>query len=125
MKFNYKPFALLAASALFLSGCSTGPRTFASVNELRVAFVNAGGSCLEWDQTDQVAAALESGTCNSNTVLSIYDSAEAAEESARGLADMIAGYGLTPSITFGGNWVVNSDDATLVSESLGGTDLSE
>lgn len=125
MKISYKSLAVMTVSVLVLSGCSSGPRTYSSVDDLRQAFENAGGSCLEWEQTDQVAAALESGTCNSNTVLSIYESPEAAEDSARGLAEMIAGYGLTPSITFGGNWVVNSDDATLVTESLGGTDLSE
>jgi hypothetical protein len=116
--------ALLIAgfSAAVLTGCAASTnKTYSSVSDLKADFVLAGGDCEDWIQSDQVTAALESGECGSTTVLSIYSDQAAARESAENLASILRDYGMPISVLYGKNWVINSKQASSLSERITGT----
>lgn len=84
------------------------------VEDLRNAFVAAGGSCEQYDRTDVVEAAAESADCDSDTVLMYFTDvgdrvATVATLGAFG-SDLLAG----------DNWVINSDLAELESVKAAG-----
>lgn len=121
MKKLIASFGVIFSLMLAVSGCSSNsPVSYESVADLKTAFESAGGSCLEWVQTNQVEAALESGTCNSSTVLSVYVDAESAETAATNLVQLINSFGMEPNVIYGANWVVNSDQVDIVSGVLNG-----
>lgn len=120
-----KVTGIFIALVLAASCTESGPRTFSSVQDLRNAFVELGGSCPTWIQSNLVEAAEESGDCNSSTVLSTYKDAESAREAAENLADLIRSIDLEPSIAYGGNWVINSNQAPEIGPKLGGTVITD
>lgn len=124
---------LLAASitALLLTGCAATsepdapaqeaasyPETYRSVVELKDAFVQAGGDCPSWEQTNQVKTASESGTCSPTNVLSIYTS-EAEKEDALELFKSIAQPGA--ALLVGKNWIINDKSVKEIDPAIGGT----
>ena len=112
---------IVGICSLLLAGCSTTSKaTYSSVEELRAAFENAGGSCPNWTQDDAVTDARESGNCGANTVMMVFDSAEEANEKAGVLRQMLSAFDLEINLLVGENWVVNSPDAAVVEPSLGG-----
>lgn len=120
-----KSLALAVVSVLALSGCSAGqsfPETYRSVDDLRVAFENAGGTCEAWDQANQVKTASESGTCGPRTVLSVYTSEAAASNAATTLKELSAGQDL--SLLVGKNWIINAPEVSELDPSMGGTFLT-
>lgn len=118
-------FGILIAISITACGSSdTGDKTYESVEALKDAFVKAGGSCDSWNQDDQIDLALESGSCGSNTRLSIYESHLKALESVKAtnltVGGMI-GYDALNDSLVGANWVINSDaNFESIQESLGG-----
>ncbi len=110
---------------LLLAGCAAATPaadggSYGSVEDLRDAYVAAGGDCDGWSQDNQVTLAAESGVCDSNTVLSTYTSQDAKEEivaTVKAVGDVIGGY----SLLVGVNWIINSPDAKDAREVLGGT----
>lgn len=114
-----------------LSGCSSTaegeqlgpdfPDTYQSVEELKDAFVAAGGDCPEWEQSNHVKAAAESGTCSASNVLSIYTS-QSATEDALAIYKSIAQPGAT--LLVGENWIINDPSAQDFATALGGTFVS-
>lgn len=118
-----------AAAVLALAGCTSAGDTAAneyqdsyrSVEDLRDAFVAAGGDCPEWEQTNQIKAAAESGTCSSSNVLSIYSSdatRDGAVEILKAISDNI-------NLLVGENWVINDDSVQDLDPALGGTLVSK
>lgn len=126
-------FVAIGFAVLLLAGCSgapsenSGPATppadggqYGSVVDLRDAFVAAGGSCDDWDQTNQVANAAESGSCSSTTVLSTYTSESSRDEVVAAVKEIGKVVGGSSQLV-GVNWIVNSPDASDVRDKLGGT----
>lgn len=92
----------------------SGPEEFFELSEMRAAFEDAGGSCPLWEQKDNVTDALQSGTCDGETVLMLFSSSEKAENRAFQLSETMKKFGLDPHLLVGPNWVINSPQATLV-----------
>jgi hypothetical protein len=93
------------------------PATFDTVDDLRSAYVDAGGECSEWRQTDVITLAAQSGQCDADTVLSIYLSESNRDEVIAGMKSILAVH-----LIVGENWILNTDaeDDSFATE-LGGT----
>jgi len=104
-----------------LSGCAQNthayPDTYRSVEELRDAFVQAGGDCPNWEQSNQVKLAAESGTCSSTNVLSIYTSSASKDEVIATLKSL-GMEGL--SLLAGDNWIINDPEVKNLDTAIGG-----
>lgn len=114
---------ILTGCAAQASGTSSPPPdggTFGSVEELKEAFVEAGGSCADWDQTNQIGIAAESGTCGDSVVLSTYTSTQAKDTAIATIKELGAIIGGSNQLV-GLNWIVNSPEAADVRARLGGT----
>ncbi len=107
--------------AIALSGCAQNthayPDTYRSVEELRDAFVQAGGDCPNWEQSNQVKLAAESGTCSSTNVLSIYTSSASKDEVIATLKSL-GMEGL--SLLAGDNWIINDPEVKNLDTAIGG-----
>ena len=127
---------LLAAGIviLLLSGCSSAAPserdakstptpsqepadTYATVTDLRDAFVAAGGACPDWRQTDRVKLAAQSGDCSDSTVLSIYSS----ETDRDQIVENLKSFGMGVHLLVGENWIVNVEAPERYADALGGT----
>jgi hypothetical protein len=141
---------LFSAFLLVLTSCGSGensssssdgdaiPTTvvmekrFESVVEMRDAYIEIGGSCSDWEQSNQIKLALESGGCSDGNVMSIYSSRSVADEQNRAYKEFISD--IMPSwieedrpisLLVGENWILNESDASLISafQSAFGGDL--
>ena len=99
----------------------TYPATFKTVEDLRDAFVRAGGECPEWEQSNHIPLAAESGTCSDSNVLSIYTSQKDRDELVDGFKS-IALEGST--ILVGENWIINDPSVRDLDPALGGVIFS-
>lgn len=129
---------ILTTGVLVLSGCggSSSPTavatptpppanggTYATVEELKNAFVEAGGSCPSFTQHNRGTLSAESADCATNSVLSTYISSEDVSQLIQNNKKMNEELGYTSqsnSWLVGENWVINAPDATQVRENLGG-----
>ncbi|MEB4614002.1 hypothetical protein [Leucobacter sp. M11] len=119
-----KKLALALVLALTLSGCasvatteaSEYPATFRSVEELKEAFVSAGGACPDWHQSDLVKLAAQSGTCSEVNVLSIFSSKSSQDEMISSLKTLLDNV----SLLVGENWVINDPSVGELDPGLGG-----
>ena len=110
--------------ALTLVGCGQsggGVSAFDDISQLKEAFEKAGGSCLQWNQSNKVTSALQSGDCNSETVLMLFGSSEEAKERAEEIRAMYIGFGTEPNLLLGENWLINSKQVNSVHPAMGGT----
>ncbi len=109
------------ALSVSLSGCgNANGQAYGDIEELKSAYEAAGGLCPEWNQNNQVIGALQSGDCDSSTVLMFFGSPEDAKDRALDLKNSSKSYGLTPSLLLGENWLINSKYVELVEPKLGG-----
>jgi len=123
-----KMLVALAALGLLVSvgGCSgpltpspaEPPKTYATVVELKDAFVKAGGECPDWVQGDRITNAAQSGDCSSSTVLSIYLSEAKRDETIANLKNLSD---LGVHLLVGENWIINTEDPETYADLLGGT----
>lgn len=124
MKKTAKCFGTLLVGLVgltMLAGCSgVTASDYATVDDLKAAFVAAGGACATWNPNGIVKKAVQSGECDSQTVLSIYTSADAATEQANTIKKLMQGTGLSIHLLVGGNWIVNSVDIDKVQSKMGG-----
>lgn len=136
--------AALIAGSLAMTGCGgsaetpSGPAaqpsetappasggTYATVVELKDAFVEAGGSCPAFNQTNAVTLAAESASCSTSTVMSTFLSGSAIEELIQSNKELYAEVDIDPNPWLvGENWVINDPDAAAMREKLGGTVVS-
>jgi len=119
---TYLAIASLATLCLSgLLGCAQAPKsTYSSVYELKLAYEEAGGDCSEWVQDNAVLDADDSGNCDGDSVLMVFDSKTSAEYRANALAEMLSGYGFDVNLLLGENWLINSPDVELIKPALGG-----
>ncbi len=112
--------SVLAVASVSLSGCfPSGPKEYGSIEELVAAYEDAGQYC-DWTETDQITAALASGTCGSTSVLSLWLDSGDAMNSAENLAEMMRSFGSEPSLLVGPNWLINDPAAAELQKKLGG-----
>lgn len=136
---------VLLAGALTLSGCAgstatitatveptptptvTAPPadggTYSTVTALKAAYVQAGGECPEFKQTNQITLAAESAECSTNTVISTYLSSSDISQVIQNVKKLNADLKLTGSSNswlVGENWVINSPTSAEMQEKLGG-----
>jgi hypothetical protein len=99
-----------------------GPVEYGSIDDLRDAYIAAGGDCDAWEQTNVVTLSAESGDCaNGDGVLMTFTSEENRDEAVDGLtefADMIGS-----NLLVGPNWVINAADVREVRDGMGGGTL--
>lgn len=109
-----------------LSACGLVPQaTYSTVEELKTAYVKAGGECGDWDATHAVEGSAESGTCGTHAVLSTYVSPAATQERVEKTKSFLQTVGGDwGSWLVGENWIISSPDVREVKDELGGTVVS-
>lgn len=121
-----KTLAIISISTALitaLSGCTQPPASggkFSSIDELKTAYIKAGGSCPSWKQSNVITSALQSGDCDSSSVLSLYGSADAATSSAMITKNGMVKMGMSPHLLVGENWVINSPQVESLQTKMGG-----
>lgn len=120
-----KLLATLVATSLLFTGCGpdkTGG-SYDDVEALRDAFVKAGGSCDDWNLSNKVNGAAQSGECGTDTVLSTYLTHDAVQDRIAETKESIFGEMGGEWLT-GENWVINTDDVRGIQKKMGGTIVS-
>lgn len=137
--------AAFIAGALALTGCggssadtTSGPApepfetappanggTYPTVEELKDAFVAAGGSCPSFNEDNAVTLAAQSADCSGSVVLSTFLSSSTIDELIQNNKEIFADIDidLDPWLV-GENWVINAPDVDELREKLGGTIVS-
>lgn len=134
-----KKYALIAFTViplLGLTGCDTGttdkaaesqesvPKSrYDSVKELRDAFVEAGGDCPDFKQTNRVKYSAESAECSGTTVLSTYLSAESTQKRVDESKEAFAGLDSSTWLV-GENWIINAPNPESFQSKMGGQLIS-
>ena len=118
---------------LFLTSCATSNNAtieipkktrFLSLEELKEAFVEAGGQCWGWrlaTHPDELEDTIGKGDCDSKTVLIVFKDYIDVEQHAINGRGHNEGLGFKTSYLFGDNWFINSDQVEIVYPKLGGT----
>lgn len=107
-----------------VSACSSEPQAkYESVDDLKQAFVDAGGECNDWIQDNKVLNSQQSGRCGDFAVLSIYLSQDAVERRVEETKNSIFGT-VGGDWLVGENWIINDKDAAQFQDSLGGNIVS-
>lgn len=123
--------APLAIAAVTLTGCSfiggnddeakptvSGEATeYQSLDELKSAFVAAGGDCDEWEAVDPGEYDAEAGRCGESTVLAIYHKPDQIPEVVARAQQLAT----KTHLLVGENWVVNTPNPENFVKQLGGT----
>lgn len=123
---KHKTLGIIAlASAALLTGCAGQNATYDSIEDLRDAFVDAGGNCPEFSVTDPSDLATSSARCSSSTVIAIYPDHDA----VLAQIDKVKGSGLSGLIgdstrLIGENWMINAPDLEQIQKELGGEIVS-
>lgn len=91
---------------------------YTEVVQLRDALTDAGYDCPSWEAHNRVAAAVESGSCTDNDVLSIYRDQTATLDALETLRSTGPA-----TVVMGQNWIVNTGahNLRMVRDALGGT----
>lgn len=110
---------------LVLSSCSNSTKSYESIDELKSAFIAAGGQCWEWKLKNSGQSAdkniKSAADCDRSTVLVIYKDEMKTEQSSLQHAKLVRNMGLVPHVLFGGNWMINSDQVVNIQKIFGGT----
>lgn len=96
---------------------------YSSVQELRDAYVSAGGECDDFQQTNRVKHSAESAECGDSVVLSTYLSVDAVQKQVEAAKDAFAGFD-SGTWLVGENWIINSPDINHIQGRLGGSKIS-
>ena len=125
---SVKAILLIAALSLSLTACASGnsgPQSFSDIDGVRDAFVSSGGDCPQWNQDNRVTDALQSGTCDEETVIMFFGSEGEANARALDLKNTMKSFGITPSLLVGPNWVINSPQVLAVEQQMGGVLIAD
>lgn len=103
--------------------------SYSSLADLKLAYLQSGGTCTDWFQSDAVDMAIASGQCaDSSVILALYASREdidANQQAAQELMSVLEDAGLdtadllAPQLV-GPNWVITSSNASLLQTNMGG-----
>lgn len=129
-----------ALAILALSACSTspvtssstptpsptGPPSFDTVVALKDAATSYGFPCPEWQQTNVVDLASQSGSCSDSDVLTVFDSQASHDQQLAQFKQNqqeLAAAGIDPNyLLVGPNWIISAGpgDISLLEPNLGG-----
>lgn len=111
--------------ALTVSGCAGGSNTYSSIEEFRSDVEAAGIVCDNWFDLTATAPATEQASCNSSTVLVIYESGTDTAAEAQETIDYYLENEQTYGLVYGPNWLINvgADEAANIAAALGGEAL--
>lgn len=122
--------AAATAGVALLAGCSSGGEAvpaangeateFATVEDLRDAYVAAGGTCDAWEEVDPGDYDATAGRCSDSVVMAVYanrDELAAAVERSQNLA-------VQTHLLIGENWMLNVENPQDFVDALGGTTVS-
>lgn len=120
-----KLLATLAAATLLMTGC--GPEesggSYSDVEALRDAYIEAGEECDDWEQSNAVGGAAQSGNCGMGAVLSTYLTHDAVQDRIAETKDSMFAEATDDWLT-GENWIINGSDAEKLREQMGGQIVS-
>jgi hypothetical protein len=126
--------AVVVGIALILSGCaspaaSTAPAVAtptgssspegSALDELRAAYVAAGGQCDRITRR-HTAVAAEAGDCDGGALITVYRSQTQRDSAVRALEGLQDTNPSPHVIAVGPDWIVNGADAEAVAEAMGG-----
>jgi hypothetical protein len=132
MKF-YKKIVLIFCFALVLSSCTSSSEKesqnqagnrFSTLEELKQAFINAGGQCWDWVENEvpaEITKTYATGDCDAKTVLTIYKDGVNVQEYALGFRKFVIDLKFKVNLLVGDNWMINSDQVSTVYPKMGGT----
>ena len=105
---------LILVSCSAEASSSSKTTRFASVIEMRDAFIEVGGVCTNWE-TSSVSLAIASGSCSDASVLSIYSNRAVADEQNMAMKETV--FKMFPNsvndkihLLVGENWILNDSD---------------
>lgn len=101
---------------------AVGAEQYESVVALRDAAIAAGYSCPNWEQTNHLPLAAQSGTCSSADVFSIFLSKNSMEEMIQNAKQLMEGSDTETTWLVGENWIINAPVGDLgdLKQELGG-----
>lgn len=105
------------------SSVSTPPATYDSITALRDSFVEAGGDCPDFKQTNRVKFAAESADCSTDAVLSTYLSADAVQDRVDASKEAFASSDSSTWLV-GQNWIINAPNPEALQKKMGGQLIS-
>lgn len=115
--------ALAAVILISLAACSSAAtKEYTTVAALRDAAVAGGYACPSWTQDNKVAMALESGSCSTADVFSVYPSKAAVDQQLTLHRQINTGM---MSLLVGPNWIVNTKNPEGLQKALGGAVLRD
>lgn len=125
---------ILILFVILLSGCSNSNQSvesldnklnrFESLEELKEAFVEAGGQCWGWrlgTHPDELQDTIGKGDCDSKTVLIVFKDYIDVKQQALDHRRHNVNLGFKTSLLFGDNWFINSDQVEVVYPKMSGT----
>lgn len=120
-----KILATLAVATLLTTGCGPDESggSYSDVEALRDAYIEAGHECDDWEQSNQVLGAAQSGDCGMDTVLSTYLTRDAVQDRIAETKDSIFAEATGDWLT-GENWIINGSNAEDLREKMGGQIVS-
>lgn len=116
---------LLLVLSPALVSCGESTNKFATIQDLRDAFVKAGAQCWEFKE-ERILPQIKtthkaSASCDQKSRLIIYTENTDSMQQALDFAKFMRSLDYKLNILVGDNWFINSDQVTLVSEKMGGT----
>lgn len=113
------------ASALSLVGCSSSDATYDNVEQLRDAYVDAGGNCDNYTPTHTSDGAKSSASCSRQTVIVVYANHDAVNDQIELLKNSgISGLIGDSERLVGENWMINAPDLEQIQKKMGGEIVS-
>ena len=120
-----KLLATLAATTILMTGCGPDESggSYSDIEALRDAYMRAGGECENWEETNNVLGAAQSGDCGMHTVISIYLNHDAVQDRIAETKESIFAEATDDWLT-GENWIINGNDPDRLREEMGGQIVS-
>jgi hypothetical protein len=122
--------AAATVAVLVLTGCSTGPKSYSTLADLKKAYISAGGSCAAGQSMDlsSIAAVnaklkgLQGVTCNSNIAMFLTKNKTGRDVLIKMFSGVASAQKVTLQWVYGNNWMVGgvSFDAKKFADKLGG-----
>ena len=119
----------VAAASLLLAGCTQGssipqktgePTSYGTVEELRDAFVVAGGTCDNWETIDPGDYDAVAGRCSDSVVIAVYNKPAELEDAIKRATELAVG----THLLVGENWMINIENPQDFVDELGGRTVS-
>lgn len=105
--------------ALLLTSCSHAPAEYSTIEDLRDAYVDAGGECPEFETHGPTDYSIEDARCSPSAVIAIYGSHEDVQRETSMVKNSV-GKLLGGKRLIGENWMINGPDLEKIQKKMGG-----